>query len=290
MTVNDLSYLSSPVTELFASSHSETQSRLSDADVGAFHELGFCAGIRVLTDEQVEQLRLELEPLLNPEHPGRELFHEFHANESENPGQEVMHALGAWRIAPAFHDLIWNLAITVPASQLLGGAVRFWHDQLFVKPGTRGGSVAWHQDYSYWTRTQPMAHLTCWIPLDDVDEGSGTVLYVPKSHLWDHLPITGLTGNMDAIHEVLTTAQLEAFTPVPMTLRKGEASFHHPLTIHGSPPNTSERPRRAIALNFCLDGTKSNTNEPLLKGIPVIPKGEPLQGRFFPLLYVPLNR
>ena len=66
MTVNDLSYLSSPVTELFASSHSETQSRLSDADVGAFHELGFCAGIRVLTDEQVEQLRLELEPLLNP--------------------------------------------------------------------------------------------------------------------------------------------------------------------------------------------------------------------------------
>ena len=61
MTVNDLSYLSSPVTELFASSHSETQSRLSDADVGAFHELGFCAGIRVLTDEQVEQLCLELE-------------------------------------------------------------------------------------------------------------------------------------------------------------------------------------------------------------------------------------
>ncbi len=287
MTTDDLSYHSSPVTDLFASSRSESLSPLSDADVRAFHELGFCAGIRVLTDEQVEQLRLELEPLLDPGHPGHELFHEFHTNESENPDQVLMHALGAWRIAPAFHDLLWNLAITVPASQLLGGAVRFWHDQLFVKPDTRGGSVAWHQDYSYWTRTQPMAHLTCWIPLDDVDEASGTVHYVPKSHLWDRLPITGLAGDMNAISKVLTTEQLEAFTPVPMTLRKGEASFHHPLTIHGSPPNKSERRRRAIALNFCLDGTKSNTDEPLLEGIPVIPKGERLRGRFFPLLYVP---
>ena len=53
------------------------------------------------------------------------------------------------------------------ASQLLGGAVRFWHDQLFCKPAKHGGVVAWHQDYSYWTRTKPMAHLTCWIGLDD---------------------------------------------------------------------------------------------------------------------------
>ena len=27
--------------------------------------------------------------------------------------------------------------------------------------------MAWHQDYSYWTRTTPLAHLTCWIGLDD---------------------------------------------------------------------------------------------------------------------------
>src|SRR5256885_674880 len=79
----------------------------------------------------------------------------------------LFHALGAWRITPGFHDLLWNPAFTVPASQLLGGAVRFWHDQLFCKPAHHGGVVAWHQDYSYWTRTQPLAHLTCWIGLDD---------------------------------------------------------------------------------------------------------------------------
>ena len=61
----------------------------------------------------------------------------------------------------------------MPASQLLGGPVRFWHDQLFCKPAHHGGVVAWHQDYSYWTRTEPMSHLTCWIALDDSDRDNG---------------------------------------------------------------------------------------------------------------------
>lgn len=56
---------------------------------------------------------------------------------------------------------------------LLEGPVRFWHDQLFCKPPLHGGRVAWHQDYSYWTRTQPMAHLSCWIGLDDSTHDNG---------------------------------------------------------------------------------------------------------------------
>jgi len=35
---------------------------------------------------------------------------------------------------PGFHDLLWNPAFLVPASQLLGGPVHFWQDQLFCKP------------------------------------------------------------------------------------------------------------------------------------------------------------
>src|SRR5687768_17509368 len=70
-----------------------------------------------------------------------------------DPATILFHALGAWRIAPEFHDLLWNPAFIVPASQLLEGPVRFWHDQLFCKPAHHGGRVAWHQDYSYWTRT-----------------------------------------------------------------------------------------------------------------------------------------
>jgi hypothetical protein len=45
-----------------------------------------------------------------------------------------------------------------------------------------------------------------------------------------------------------------------------------------------------VALNFCRDGTRSASDEPLLEGVPPIPKGEKLEGRFFPLLYSRINR
>ncbi len=197
----------------------------------------------------------------------------------------LFHALGAWRIGRAFHDLLWQPAFTTAAGQLLEGPVRFWHDQLFCKPARHGGVVAWHQDYSYWTRTRPLAHLTCWIGLDDTDEANGGLLYVPGSHRWELLPITGLAGDMDAIREVLSPKQFAALEhPVPIVLRRGEASFHHPLMVHGSRENRTDRPRRGTVLNVVRDGVCSDSDEPLLAGVPIVPAGQPLGGRFFPLL------
>jgi ectoine hydroxylase-related dioxygenase (phytanoyl-CoA dioxygenase family) len=167
---------------------------------------------------------------------------------------------------------------------LLGGPVRFWHDQLFCKPARDGGVVAWHQDYSYWTRTQPMAHLTCWIGLDDSTVDNGCLQYVPKSHRWDLLPITGLAGNMEAIRRVLTDEQWNDFQPVPIELQAGECAFHHPLMIHGSRENRTDRPRRAVVINVVRDGVRSSSDEPLLKGVPPVPAGSTLSGQFFPML------
>src|SRR6266571_2414960 len=208
----DLSSFPSPLTNLFAAPKTAKdwkRYRLAEDQVEFFHANGYLAGIRVLNDEQIEALRNELACLIDLNHPGHDLFYEFHSNESTDPSTVLFHALGAWRIAPGFHELLWNPACLVPASQLLGGAVRFWHDQLFCKPARHGGVVAWHQDYSYWTRTKPMNHITCWIGLDDSLQDNGCLHYVPKSHTWDLLPITGLAGDMTAIKEVLSPGQWE---------------------------------------------------------------------------------
>ncbi len=59
--------------------------------------------------------------------------------------------------------------------------------------------------------------------------------YVPASHRWDLLPITGLAGDMNAIREALTDEQWEQFQrPVAIELKAGECTFHHPLMVHGS--------------------------------------------------------
>jgi ectoine hydroxylase-related dioxygenase (phytanoyl-CoA dioxygenase family) len=288
---DDLAMQHSPVTPMFTLPESRSEwdkYRLTDEQIEFYHREGYLAGLKLLDEEQVETLREELKSLVDGHHPGQEYFYEFHSNESADPSKVLFHALGAWRLTPGFHDILWNPVFTMAASQLLGGPVRFWHDQLFCKPAKHGGVVAWHQDYSYWTRTEPMAHLTCWLGLDDTDRENGCMYYVPGSHRWKLLPITGLAGDMEAIRAVLDDEQWEMLNnPIPIELKKGHCTFHHPLMVHGSFENRTDRPRRATVINVIRDGVSSMSDDPLLAGVPPIHKGKPLDGKFFPLLIDP---
>jgi hypothetical protein len=57
--------------------------------------------------------------------------------------------------------------------------------------------------------------------------------------------------------------------------------------MHGSYENNTDSPRRATVINVFRDGVWSNSDEPPLAGVPAIPKGEKMGGRFFPLLLDP---
>src|SRR5256885_9107062 len=97
--------------------------------------------------------------------------------------------------------------------------------------------------------------------------------------------MTGLANDMDAIQSVLTEDQKAQFKPVAIELKKGECSFHHPLMVHGSFENKSDRPRRGTVINVFRDGVLSASNDPPLKRVPTISAGQKLEGQFFPLLF-----
>jgi ectoine hydroxylase-related dioxygenase (phytanoyl-CoA dioxygenase family) len=291
VSVNDLSTVHTLISDLFEwpSSRDEwKQYELTEEQIEFFKENGYLANIKMLDDRQIKILKDELEGLTTPDQENNSLFYEFHSNESDNPDTILFHALGAWRVSNGFHDVLWNPRFLVAASQLLSNKpVRFWHDQLFCKPAKQGGVVAWHQDYSYWTRTKPVAHLTCWCSLDDSTIENGCLQYVPGSHRWGLLDKPVLAGDLMGIKNFLTPEQLEEFNPVPVEVKAGEAIFHHSLTLHGSGENKSNRPRRAFVINTFADGVVSDSNDTLLTGVPVIPKGKKMEGQFFPLLFDP---
>jgi hypothetical protein len=287
--MNDLASHHGLLSDLFPALNPEDafhKYALSMEQIDFFHTNGYVAGIKLLDDSQVDQLNNELEEIQDPGHPLHHLFYEFHSNESKDPNAVLFHSLGHWRITKGFHDVLWNPAFVVVASQLLGNrAVRFWHDQLFCKPAHHGGVVAWHQDYSYWTRSVPMQHLTCWVALDDATKENGCLCYIPGSHTWGLLEKPDLAGDMNGLDQYLSPEQREQFkNKVFIELKKGFSTFHHPLMVHGSYENKSDRSRRAFVLNVFADGTRSDSDAPLLSGVPAIPKGEKLEGKFFPLL------
>jgi ectoine hydroxylase-related dioxygenase (phytanoyl-CoA dioxygenase family) len=286
----DLSEFSHLVSDMFkwpASYEEWSRYRLTDEQVDFFNRNGYLSNVRLLDEDQVDRLNEELFEVMDENHPKHKLLYEFHSNESTDPERVIFHSLGHWRMTPGFHDILWNPAFVMAAHQLLGDkSVRFWHDQLFCKPAKHGGVVAWHQDYSYWTRSKPMQHLTCWVGLDDSTRENGCLRYIPGSHNWGFLGKPDLTGDIDGLKKFLNDEQQkELERSLPVEMKKGHASFHHPLLVHGSYANNSDRPRRAFVLNVFADGTYSDSDEPLLEGVPVFRKGQVLKGRFFPMLY-----
>ncbi|PYQ50402.1 MAG: phytanoyl-CoA dioxygenase family protein [Acidobacteria bacterium] len=278
-----------PLTGLFPSIRSRRDAdalRLGAEEVRSFEEDGFVAGIRVLQGAALDAVREAAERIQRGVTPHLDLLYEVDEDYYRDPGRNAFHCLGGWLVEPVLHDLIFHPAATVPAAQLLGvERLRFWHDQLFYKPPRHPGVVAWHQDFSYWTRTLPMKHITMNIVLDDTSLENGCLHYVPGSHRWPLLAPVSFGQDMDAFRASLPADLREGFHPVPIALRAGEASLHHPLMVHGSYGNRSPRPRRAAVLNFMAPDTRSAEGRmPPLKGTPVVPRGDVIDGEHFPIV------
>jgi len=272
--------------------------KLSQESIERYNKDGFLGPVRVLDENDCEKLIEDYQNLIDGDE--NSLFYEYHKNQTGDSNNVLFHALGHWRITQRFHDLVYLKSITVPTSQLIAltgdsdnnqrANVRLWHDQLFAKPPNYGGCVAWHQDFSYWTRTFPMRHLTVHIALDEQTVENGCIHYIPGSHHWTRdgkpLPVTDYNfKDMESIKTILKDEELRDFKPTACKLKPGEAVFHHPLVVHGSFPNRSVKPRRAAVVNYIEDGVRSNTDDLLLDNTEVISKGEKIQGRFFPLVY-----
>lgn len=164
-----------------------------------------------------------------------------------------------WCVRPEFADFATASPVpTVVAALLRSEHVWLYEDSVLVKePGTQE-RTGYHQDLAYF-------HLdgenvcTTWIPLDEVDDTTGAVLYVVGSHL-DHteyrpnmfvsdMQLPGTVGETVPDYSTIEDAPIVSFETKP-----GDLVVHHARTIHGAGANASAtRRRRAISIRYAGD-------------------------------------
>lgn len=170
----------------------------------------------------------------------------------------------AWWADPDLAGLATDERLGRIAADLLGAStVRLWQDQLLVKPpgGPAETTIGWHQDWASWdTVASHGSFVTAWVAFDDVDDDNGAMQMIPGSQRWGLLPGASnfFATDRDAQLEALGEEQIAE--PRSIVLQAGQVSFHHPLTFHGSGPNTSDRMRRSLAIHF-VDGAVTAISE-----------------------------
>ncbi|MCS6777069.1 MAG: phytanoyl-CoA dioxygenase family protein [Chloroherpetonaceae bacterium] len=157
----------------------------------------------------------------------------------------------------AVRALLRYPALGTLAAALTGATmVQVWWVQLLYKPPAKDDSavsnIGWHQDRQYWGVWEEGSELfTAWIALSDVTEQSGPMRFVRGSHRWGVLPQGDFFAqDLDALRAQMDVPPGALWEEVPALLPPGGVSVHHCLTLHGSGPNQTDRPRRSFAVHL----------------------------------------
>ncbi|MGH8988680.1 MAG: phytanoyl-CoA dioxygenase family protein [Acidimicrobiales bacterium] len=125
------------------------------------------------------------------------------------------------------------------------------------KPAGHGPPALWHQDGEPWTaRLGGSQALTVWIALDDTDSANGCLRVIPGSHSLHAQPLRVADKEPSLFGVEMDPALVDETRAVDLPLRAGDASVHHPSLVHGSGPNRSDRPRRALAVRYVGEGSR----------------------------------
>ncbi|HEV8245590.1 MAG TPA: phytanoyl-CoA dioxygenase family protein [Polyangiaceae bacterium] len=256
---------------------------LDGEKIAAYARDGFLLGPRILSDSDCDELLSDLERVIAElkSTPARAVHFTNLTGSSENPLWQIVNI---YELSPAFARLVRSPALVGSARALLGAReLRIWHDQIQYKPAAGGGVNMWHQDTPYWPIHSGPSAMTAWLALDDADEGNGCMRMVRGSHAWgDNIRFLHTLKSFDGMPAHFGEQRLEVQScPVP----RGHVHFHHGYTWHGSPPNLSQRPRRAIAVHYMSEKTLYVAGDHVMRPFVESKPGEPISGSRFPLVW-----
>ncbi|MEF3308470.1 phytanoyl-CoA dioxygenase family protein [Paenibacillus sp. GYB004] len=269
---------------------------LTEAQLAEFETNGYLKGAVILSDDEVERLREELDlviegktvrrPVLNHNMLGKTSLYD---NMKMSVNEKVVQIVNIWMASDLFFRHACHPVLTEEIAQLCKtGTVRIWHDQVQYKPPVSGGPTGWHQDHPLWPIIQPADLVSAWVALDDAVIENGCMWMVPGSHKWgNHMKHLASTKEFKPYHKQPELLPPDAvIQAVPFEIKKGQVGYHHCLTWHGSPHNRSQMKRRAIAVHYMPGHTRYEpaSGHVMHEYVEVKP-GEILAGEHFPVVY-----
>ena len=195
---------------------------LTPEQLNQYNQQGYVAPIDVLSTKEAFKIRNEIEEIENK-----------WPNELDGIGRNYVHM-----ISPVLDKICHNTNILDAVESIIGENILICGTTLFIKNPNQKGFVSFHQDAKY-IGLEPHNWVTAWVAVTDANEENGCMRMWAGSHknkLKKH------SQNFDE-GNLLTRGQTVENVPiektVPVNLKAGQMSLHHPTIVHGSGLNRS---------------------------------------------------
>ena len=164
--------------------------------------------------------------------------------------------------------LVRQPAILDAVERLTGPDIMVMSADIWTKPARDARHISFHQDAGYWN-LDPLDIVTAWVALTPATSANGCMRFLPGSHRLGRVVHDERLGADNMLSHGQTVRIDTATWPVyDNELRPGTMSLHHALLVHGSGPNTTERPRTGICIRY-LPGRIRWTGGPPVSAMPV---------------------
>lgn len=221
-----------------------------------FDQKGFIVVDRLINDSAVEEIAAVYDDILE----GRIDC----GNDDSNLGRITRQVM----VPSKHHSLFRSNAALDEGRRIASDLLRcakplFFFDMLIYKPPQHPHATPWHQDLSYTgspfakpgSKMPRYASVQFWVALDDVDETTGCMHFIPgvqDEPLLPHRVASGALTESTRLLEIESVERhLDLSLAVACPLRRGGATGHGYGTPHYTSPNRStSRRRRGYIFNY----------------------------------------
>lgn len=225
--------------------------QLSATQLESLQREGFLRVPEFTTEAQVGALRSILERLFEKRAGEKEgAYGELATRKDYVPNSpQIMLPVN---YAPELHKTACFQSALLLAKQILGDDAHFVSDLAIMKRPLDGDATPWHQDLAFRDPRFVYQEVTIWVALQDTDERSGCLKFLPGTH-------TGAVlthSRTDPSGKSVALQCVEAFDrarTIASILPSGGCTIHFPGILHCSTPNVSENARIAYIMTFGRD-------------------------------------
>ena len=259
-------------------------------DLRFFHENGYWIAPKLFDDALLAQARAHMERIHQGEYDKNEPPLSAYQPPDADPAKALHQTNNAWWCDSVMEQVALSPKIGQIASLLLEvESIYMWHDQMLYKPGDSdaAGNVGWHQDKEYWSSASTHDMITAWVAFDDTDEENGCMRFIAGSNHWGLVHVGNFYDpDIEGQRSRACLPQGREWHEAPAVMKAGQVSIHHCMTLHGSGPNRSHRPRRSLAVHLMSGETRlvkghGHSNEGIFGG----EDGELFRGPRYPCLW-----